>query len=209
LLTTTGFSALSNAQSTRPTAEQIANMNALNNAPPKSGVPLPCCNCVGESTKANLSTGAAAWTVTPPLGASLVAVNAANVAWTTMLSPAAQWISPVGNPTAVGVYTYETKVDLRNCVIPSAVTFEGKFLADNHAVLLVDGKEVKSSQGTPNYGFLPGSLTPFSVTLLAGSTGIHTITIRARNDSGPTGIVVVANATRKCADNPEAQPPRS
>jgi hypothetical protein len=210
LLAATGLSTMGSAQegsSTRPTAEQIANMNALNNAAPRQGVPLPCCKCVGQSTSANLSTGTANWTVTGPSTVGIT-VNAVNEAWTTMLAPAAQWISPLNNPTAVGVYTYETKIDLRSCVIPSAVMIEGKFLADNHAVLLVDGREIKSSQGTPNYGFLPGSLTPFSTTLPAGSTGVHTITVRARNEGGPTGIVVVANATRKCGDNPEVQPPR-
>jgi hypothetical protein len=121
-----------------------------------------------------------------------------------MLAPIANWISPVGNPQSVGVYNYETRFDARRCTIPSEIVITGKFLADNSATLLVDGQKVISSQGTPNYGFLPGSLTPFSYTIPAGSAaGVHTITVQATNAGGPTGVVVQLTATRKCSDKIE------
>jgi hypothetical protein len=166
---------------------------------------LPCCKCLGETTTANLSTGAVPWTASVPgNSAQAPTALAANPAWTTMLAPMAQWISPAGNPQTVGVYTYQTKFDARNCTIPSDIVISGKFLADNSAVLLIDDKKVTASQGTPNYGFLPGSLTPFSYTIPASAAaGVHTVTIQATNSSSVTGIVVQLTATRKCSSKVE------
>jgi hypothetical protein len=166
---------------------------------------LPCCKCLGETTTTNLSTGAVPWTASlPGSPAQGGTALAANVAWTTMLAPLAQWISPAGNPQTVGVYNYQTQFDARRCSIQSEIVVTGKFLADNSATLLIDGNKVISSQGTPNYGFLPGSLTPFSYVIPAGSAaGIHTVTVQATNSSGPTGIVVQLTATRKCSDKVE------
>jgi hypothetical protein len=166
---------------------------------------LPCCKCLGETTTTNLSTGAVPWSVSSP-GSSAQAGTAvaSNVAWTTMLAPMAQWISPVGNPQTVGVFNYQTQFDARRCTIPSEIVITGKFLADNTATLLIDGNNVISSQGTPNYGFLPGSLTPFSYTIPAGSAaGVHTVSLQATNSGGPTGVVVQLTATRKCSDRIE------
>ena len=175
-------------------------------AAPKRAV-LPCCKCLGDSTSVNLSTGAngVTWTAAVPnSSAQNATATSANPAWTTMLAPMAQWISPSGNPTTTGVYTYQTQFDARNCTVPSDITISGKFLADNSAVLLVDDKKVASSVGTPNYGFLPGSLTSFSYTIPASAAaGVHTVTVQAQNSSGPTGIVVQLTATRHCSSNLE------
>lgn len=171
---------------------------------------LKCCNCLGETTTANLSTGAVPWTVkVPPSGSVQGTTLASNVAWInsplSTVSPLpqllpAKWISPVGNPTAVGVYRYETQFNAQKCIIPSEISISGNFLADNTGVLKIDGKTVASSLGTPNYGFLPGSLTPFSYTIPANSSvGIHTVTMEANNIGGPTGIIVQLSVTRKCA----------
>ncbi len=174
-------------------------------APQKRMTVLPCCKCLGESTTANLSTGAVAWTASLPGGSvQTPTATASNPAWTTMLAPMAQWISPAGNPTTIGVYNYQTQFDARNCTIPSDITITGKFLADNSGVLLVDGHTVASSVGTPNYGFLPGSLTSFSYTIPAGSAaGVHTVTLQAHNSGSFTGIVVQLTATRKCSSKVE------
>jgi hypothetical protein len=175
---------------------------------------VPCCRCIGGNSTANVSTGQpnATWTVTQPGNpAQTPTMPVSNVAWTTTAIPGRAWISPQGNPTTVGTFDYSTTIDVRNCIIGSTVTISGRFLADNRGTVLVDGREVGvSSLGTPNYGFLPGSVTPFSVTLPAGSTGLHTITLRAQNSGGPTGILVEMTVTRQCGDERqlEVQPPR-
>jgi hypothetical protein len=139
----------------------------------------------------DLSTGTAVWSVTTPANVTTTAQNAAYVAWTTMLSPA-QWVSPPGSPTASGVYVYQTTFKAhKNCTNGS---LSGRFLGDNSVNLYFDGTLIASSQGTPNYGFLPGSVTPFSVASFG--PGAHTLKAEVTNESGPTGVVV--DAEKKC-----------
>lgn len=166
---------------------------------------LPCCKCLGESSTLNLSTGKTNWTASQPGNPTQgPTANAANVAWTTSVITTAQWISPVGNPTATGDYTYQTRFNSGNCTIPSMIVVSGKFLADNRATLLVDGVTVATSVGTPNYGFLPGSLTTFTYTIPANlAAGAHNITLVANNQSGPTGVIADVQVTRKCTDRVE------
>lgn len=172
--------------------------------PPRPGGPVttvPCCRCIGESNRTVVSTGApgVVWTVANPGSTAQGAtVPAANQAWTTTVIPNAGWISPVGSPTTVGTFTYRTQIDLRNCAIASTVTISGRFLADNRGTLVINGREIVSSGGTPNYGFLPGSLTPFNYTLPAGTSGIVNIELRGQNIGGPTGIQAEVVVTRQC-----------
>jgi hypothetical protein len=171
------------------------------NVQPKLGV-LPCCNCLNEVKTTTVNTGSVAWTVQGPSAASPVAaVNSSNPAWGTTIIPSAAWISPTGNPGAAGNYVYRTTIDTRNCTLNSTVTISGKFLADNVGSVLVDGRPIVSSAGTPNYGFLPGSLTNFSYTVPTG--GVHTVTINAYNAGGPTGMIAEVTATRNCRGNLE------
>jgi hypothetical protein len=168
---------------------------------------LPCCQCIGkEGASLDLSTGAAVWSAILPGGANSATQNASNPAWTpTTLAPA-NWISPTSNPTTVGTYTYSIRFDARRCVIPSSITITGKYLADNKGTLLVDGRPVATQLGTPNYGFLPGSVTPFSYTIPAAqASGLHTITLQAENSGGPTGVVVQLSVRRNCDGPTEIQ----
>jgi hypothetical protein len=171
---------------------------------------LQCCQCVGRDAPQpqglNLSTGTGPWNVTLPGGAGSGTQNASNPAWGPALVTGATWISPTGNPSATGPYKYTTSFAARRCTIPSSITITGKFLADNKGTLYVDGVQVAVSLGTPDYGFLPGSLTPFSYTIPASSSGgVHTITMQADNSSGPTGIDVQLNIKRNCPKNVEVQ----
>ena len=164
-------------------------------------IKIPCCVCAGTTTAiTTLSSGSVPWSASGPTGSGM-AVASANPAWTTMLSPA-HWISPPGNPTAPGTYTYSIHIQLPNCALNGPVEIDGSFLADNTGTLVVDGKTIKSSQGTPNYGFLPGSLTPFSFSL--SGSGVHTISLQAVNSDGPTGAVISMVAKRKCPGDPKA-----
>jgi hypothetical protein len=168
---------------------------------------LQCCQCAGpdapQGAAMALNTGSSLWSVTLP-GSSTPQATApsSNAAWTPSLGtllPPAHWISPLGNPTTIGTYSYQTQFDARRCTIPSSITVSGQFLADNKGSIYVDGVFVKSSVGTANYGFLPGSLTSFSYTIPAGSSGgIHTVEMRADNTSDVTGVVVQLTIKRNC-----------
>ncbi len=162
---------------------------------------LACCHCIGDSNSLDLSTGAAVWTVAPVGGTSSTAVLVTpNVSWTNNLAPA-KWIGPPGAPQSVGSWAYETTFYVQQgCVIPSTISLSGKFAADNTATLQVDNQAPVSLQGTPNYGFLPGSVTSFG----GGSVwtaGPHTIRVTVGNAGGPTGLVVSATLTRKCTSS--------
>jgi hypothetical protein len=158
---------------------------------------LACCTRPGQRTTLNLSTGSASWSVKLPSGATVTTANSANVAWTTTVIPTAHWISPVGNPATPGNYVYSTQFDASNCRVRCTITVSGKFLVDNKGVLKVDGVTVASSLGTPMYGFLPGSVTPFSYNIPVVN-GVHTITFEAFNQSGPTGADIELLISRLC-----------
>ena len=170
---------------------------------------LQCCQCVGrDGAVLALNTGSSQWSVTAPGGtASQPTTPSSNAAWVPVLGsllPPALWISPVGNPSTVGAFSYKTQFDARRCTIASTITISGQFLADNKGSIYVDGVFVKSSVGTPNYGFLPGSLTPFSYTIpAAASGGVHTVEMRADNSGGPTGVVVQLTVKRNCPKSAE------
>ncbi|MET1110560.1 MAG: hypothetical protein ABWX67_03440 [Allosphingosinicella sp.] len=162
---------------------------------PAAGVRLPCCRCLdGTSTSADVSTGTAAWSVAFGSGAAQPVVPASNVSWTPV--PPGKWVGPAGN-SAIGDYSYTMPFQVPKCVIPMQVTISGKFAADNVGKLYIDGNFVKASQGTANYGFLPGSVTPFSWTGVL-TPGAHAIKMVVTNTSGPTGVVVAATITVTC-----------
>jgi hypothetical protein len=162
--------------------------------PPPRSIQLPCCRCVdGKKTSINVSTGAVPWNVAFGTGTPQSAGLVSNVSWTPV--PPGKWIGP--GSEVPGNYTYQMPFQVPNCVIPMQVTISGQFAADNTASLYVDTNFVKSLQGTPNYGFLPGSVTPFnwSGTLAPGT---HNIKVVVTNSDGPTGLVVAATLTIIC-----------
>ena len=164
---------------------------------PVRPVNLPCCRCLdGKTTTVNASTGTAPWNVAFGSSAAQPVIPASNVSWTPV--PPGQWVGPAGN-AVLGDYTYTMPFQVPKCVIPMQVTISGKFAADNTGKLYIGGNLVKASQGTPNYGFLPGSVTPFTWTGVL-TPGPHAITMVVTNTSGPTGVVVAATITVTCPD---------
>ena len=157
-------------------------------------VEIPCCTCVdGRVTTTPLSTGAAAWTVSGPgISGTVPVVAASHSAWASV-APAA-WVGPSAAPTG-GTYVYKIVFRVPDCVIGGKVTISGRFAADNSAVLSVNGAPVFASQGTWDYGFQAGSITPFSKTL---TPGIHTLEVRVYNTSDVTGLAVQANVVTVC-----------
>jgi hypothetical protein len=155
---------------------------------------LPCCRCLdGKRTNVNVSTGTVPWNVAFGNSAAQPAALTSNVAWAPV--PPGHWIG-TGSETA-GNYTFQMPFQVPRCVIPMQVTISGKFAADNSAKLYIEGNLVASSLGTPNYGFLPGSVTPFtwSGPLVPGA---HSIKVVVTNSDGPTGLVVAATITVTC-----------
>lgn len=171
---------------------------------PPRAVVLPCCRCLdGKTTTVNVSTGAVPWNVAFGNSQAQPAGPVSNVAWTPV--PPGQWIGTGSqNP---GTYTFQMPYQVPNCVIPMRVTIAGKFAADNTATLYVEGHAV-ASLGTPNYGFLPGSVTPFTWTGTL-APGPHNIKVVVTNSDGPTGLVVAATITVTCpkeVENPNLNP---
>lgn len=174
---------------------------------PPTAVRVPCCRCLDGTTRTiAINSGTSPWQVSNP-GAPNVfapAVSATNVAWTQL--PPARWIGPVGGNSATGDYVYQLQIYVPRCVIPATVRIIGHFAADNRARLLHNGNQIAASLGTPDYGFLPGSVTPFTVNNL--TAGLHTLQLVVTNSGGPTGAVIRANVTSTCPRDLEHGGPR-
>ena len=157
------------------------------------GIPvLSCSNSAVNPAAADLSTGVANWTVSGPSGSG-AAVSAGNVAWSAV--PGAQWIGPAGAPQTAGTYTFQTRVRINPCPNGRPAQVSAAFRADNKATLSV-GTATINQAGTPNYGFLPASLSNGSYTFPAGTSGVQTITITVNNIGGPTGLSAKIGVTR-------------
>lgn len=163
---------------------------------------LRCCECLGNVTTLNLSTGQASpvdplWKVnngpaytTPPYPG-----------WATNLGPA-QWIQPVASPTPsnnvpVGVFKYTLQFNVPKCSIPSDVRLDGKFAADNAANVSLDGNPVTSCP-TPFCFKAPGQ----PLTVAGIGPGTHTLTFDVKNEGGPSGLIVNLKLTRQCVKYP-------
>ena len=159
---------------------------------------IPCCRCVnGPRRTVTINTGTARWRVATPNSTSFqpaAAVVPPNPAWTPV--PPAAWVGPPGAAQTVGDYTYRLQFYVPRCMLRPIITISGRFAADNSARLLLDGVAVASSQGTAGYGFLPGSVTPFSAS--ATSPGLHELTIVVTNSSGPTAVAIQGAITIAC-----------
>ena len=109
--------------------------------------------------------------------------------------PGAQWIGPAGAPQTAGTYTFQTRVRINPCPNGRPAQVSAAFRADNKATLSV-GTATINQAGTPNYGFLPASLSNGSYTFPAGTSGVQTITITVNNIGGPTGLSAKIGVTR-------------
>jgi hypothetical protein len=162
---------------------------------PNDGFPvLPCSDTPGSGEPLDLSTGKPFWRVVPPSGSPTVPVPASNVSWDAV--PGANWIGPVGAPTAPGLYQFLARFRLAECPTGQRATVKVQYRADNKAVLVVGSSIVAQQAGTLNYGFLPGSLTSAVHTFPAGTTGVQTVLLRVTNNEGPTGVSANVLVTR-------------
>jgi len=170
---------------------------------------LACCECLGNVTTIDLSTGQGSpidplWNVnggaaytTPPYPG-----------WTTSLGPA-KWIQPVAAPTPAssvppGVYKYTLQFNIPRCTIPNSVRLDVKWAADNSGNVFLDNNTTPVALCTPNTCFQNGVAQPFSLTNLG--PGPHTLRFEVRNIGGPSGLIVNAKLTRQCVNgNPGPQ----
>lgn len=153
----------------------------------------------GNGYLMDISTAPVGWSLKQPNG-SPAPVNAANnVAWSAVQN--AQWIGPGGTSAANGVWTYSRKVRIAECPNRNPVKLSVAYRADNIGTLRVKnagGTVITSANqaGTPNYGFLPASLTNHSYAFPVGANGIYTIELEVRNTSGPTGASMSVQMSR-------------
>lgn len=181
------------------------------------GKSLPVLNCSqsqNNPASVNLSSGQPGWTLKMPNGSGSAIVAATTMVpspWTAV--PGAQWVSPAPAPTQPGVYVnqpsgdhvYETKVRILKCPKGEPAKLSAQFRADNRGTLtLIDpsGVIVKTMNqaGTPNYGFLQGSLSPAGApgvhSWSPSANGIYTVRMTVQNSSGPSGMAANVVLTR-------------
>ena len=157
------------------------------------GIPvLNCSNSPNNPPLVNLSTGQPGWTLTPPSGSAGI-VPASNVSWSVV--PGAQWVGP-STPATIGTYIYKTQVKINACPRGRPAQIAVTYRADNTGTLFVNGAQAQTQAGTPNYGFLPASLTTTTVVLPIGASGIQTIELRVQNTGGSTGLSANIQVTR-------------
>jgi hypothetical protein len=179
-------------------------------ATPKYDVKVACCKCIGgESQTLNLNTGSNTWRVSGPgVTGSIVApiVAAPNPGWINSLAPA-KWIAPNTGATATaGVFVYELKILVPNCVIPmDSIKLDGKVSADNSfkaTLINPTGGSTPIGQNSPTATAFKVA-TPISGTLT--TPGVYTLRIEATNDGGPHATIVQAALKTKCSERLEKQ----
>ena len=148
----------------------------------------------------NLNTGTANWRVKGPnYPAAIPSVAYANGAWPANLITAAAWISvntdEMDQPDGGYLFSTEFTVPAGGA---TPVSVSGKFLADNQAIIFIDGIPVSTSLGQYLYGFYPAALTSFYYALPSANPGIHKIQILVRNYAAPTGLRAEVTVRRTC-----------
>lgn len=174
-----------------------------------AGENVPVLNCSQSAVNpasVNRSTGGAGWTLKLPSGmASNIVPTPGMVPSPWSAVPGAQWVGPQGAPQTAGVFTYETKVRVLKCPNGAPAKLTAQFRADNRGTLtLLDPSgaviATMNQAGTPNYGFLPASLSPGGApgvhTWTAPSNGIYTVRLTVQNSGGPTGVAANVVFTR-------------
>ncbi len=189
----------------------LAVISGFGLAHPQGGTTHPpsleCCNCLGQSTTLDLSTGQGSpidplWKMN--MGAAYT-TPPASPSWCSTFPSPAKWIQPVASPipslnVPPGVYKYTVRFYVPKCTIPSVVRLEGKFAADNSAVLgmHLDGPMIAGTSCPGPVCFKCSTAVPFTVAALSQGAW-HTLSIDVKNNEGPSGLIVNAKLTRQCA----------
>lgn len=175
-------------------------------------VTLGCCRCLGETLgPIHISTGmpnphTVGWTVN---NGTATTITSPHPNWQTAIPtppPLAQWIGPnaTGSSVAPGLYTYELKIDVLRCFIPSTVVVSGTFWADNMGTVSMSGPgPITGAPVTTNgsqWGFLPINGVSFSYSF--SNPGTYTLKVLVRNEASPTGMLMKATVSKRCITEP-------
>lgn len=168
---------------------------------------LGCCKCLGGTNTLDLSTvGPNAWTVNGNPAAFLAAIHPA---WNINPGPA-KWVSAAANGGTgglpPGVYEYRLNFVVPACTIGQSVTLTGNYGADNDVAVFLDdatGPAVANnplfvSECTGNWCFNSSKTALPSFLNKPVAPGPHTLIVRVRNESGPSGMFVNAALTGAC-----------
>lgn len=167
-----------------------------------AGDGLPVLNC--SNSKVNppsisLATMPGTWQLKNPAGSLVPLLAVGNVAWSAVSG--AQWVGPGGSLAANGAWVYSRKVRINACPNGRQASLAASWRADNTGTLRVRDASgtvltTGNQAGTPNYGFLPASLSNHTFVFPAGASGVYTIEFSVLNTSGPTGLAGTVSLSR-------------
>jgi hypothetical protein len=183
-------------------AEDI--VDAVRPQPTSNVLTLPCCKCTGGTNSFPIHTGLAPWKL---ISGPTSLISSPHGFWHSV--PGAQWIGPsstAGSSAPAGTYTYQLKIVMQKCLIPSSITIKGQYWGDDEAYMTVSGA---SGTATParkppggGWGFQTANAGNFSFTTpMSNAGGVVVLTVRVPNAPGganPTGLLVHGLVTQAC-----------
>lgn len=159
---------------------------------------LGCCKCLGGSNSLDLSTiSSNSWTVS---GNPVAFLTTGHSAWT-LPTGAAKWVSTVAtgaSGVAPGTYDYKLSFAVPNCSIAQQVTLSGSYGGDDNIQILLDNSPVSPacSGWCFNAAHQTSGLNFTSLNVIGGN---HTLTVRVKNDGGPSGMFINAKLSGACS----------
>lgn len=159
---------------------------------------LGCCRCLGGTNTLDLSTVASnKWTVN---GGAAVFLSSIHPAWNINPGPAS-WVSTVTTGgtggIAAGVYEYRLDFVVPACTIEQRVTLAGNVGGDDDFDVFLDNTNGTSLSQCAGWCFNTPKTTLHTFTS-AVSPGTHTLIVRIKNGSGPSGMFVNAKLVGAC-----------
>jgi hypothetical protein len=162
---------------------------------------LGCCKCLGGSNALDLSTiPSNSWTVNAGPVSFLTSVHPA---WTLSTGPA-RWISTVATGgtglVAPGTYDYKLNFVVPDCSISQQVTLSGSYGGDDNIQVFLDSNPVSPACAgwCFNAAHQTAGLNFTSPNVLVGN---HTLTVRVKNDGGPSGMFINAKLSGTCSNS--------
>jgi hypothetical protein len=162
---------------------------------------LGCCKCLGGSNSLDLSTITSnSWTVN---GGPVAFLSTTHSAWTLPTGPA-KWISTVATGgtggVASGAYDYQLNFVVPACSISQQVTLSGSYGGDDNIQVFLDSNAISPACAgwCFNAAHQPGGLNFSSPNVAVGN---HTLTVKVKNDGGPSGMFINAKLAGTCSNS--------
>lgn len=168
----------------------------------RAGAPtLGCCKCLGGSNALDLSTiSSNSWTVN---GSPVAFLTTTHSAWTLPTGPA-RWVSTVATGgtggVAPGTYDYKLNFVVPNCSIAQQVTLSGSYGGDDNIQVFLDSNPISPACAgwCFNAAHQTGGLNFTSPNVTGGT---HTLTVKVKNDGGPSGMFINAKLSGTCSSS--------